>query len=117
MNINLSLTRSMLATAAFALAVPVGAAEITWIDQARGDIDGKIDSLFVEPFNAEHPDINLEISRRENQEDAVRMSIQARNAPDILQLNGASEVANLARADLLVPLDDYAEKFGWNDKI
>lgn len=29
MNINLSLTRSMLATAAFALAVPVGAAEIT----------------------------------------------------------------------------------------
>jgi raffinose/stachyose/melibiose transport system substrate-binding protein len=103
----------MLATAAFALAVPVGAAEITWIDQARGDID----SLFVEPFNAEHPDIKLEISRQENQEDAVRMSIQARNAPDILQLNGASEVANLARADLLVPLDDYAEKFGWNDKI
>jgi len=110
-------TLSKFLAAAIFLATPATAADITWIDQARGDIDAKIDKLFVKPFNAEHKDIDLKITRQENQEDAVRMSVQARNAPDILQLNAASEVANLARANLLVPLDDYAAKFGWADKI
>lgn len=92
-------------------------ADISWVDQARGEVDQKVDELFVAPFNAEHPDIRLTITRQEDQENFVRMSVQARNAPDILQLNGAAEVTNLARAGLLVPLEDYSRKYGWDKLI
>jgi raffinose/stachyose/melibiose transport system substrate-binding protein len=92
-------------------------AEISWVDQSRGDIDQKIDELFVAPFNTEHPNIKLTITRQEDQENFVRMSVQARNAPDILQLNGASEVADLARAKRIVAMDDYSKKYGWDKLI
>lgn len=92
-------------------------AEISWVDQNRGDVDQKIDDLFVAPFNAEHPGIKLTITRQEDQENFVRMSVQARNAPDILQLNGAAEVTNLARANRIMGLDDYSKKYGWDKLI
>lgn len=92
-------------------------ANVTWVDQNRGEVDQKIDELFVAPFNVEHPNIKLAITRQEDQENFVRMSVQARNAPDILQLNGAAEVGNLASASRIVPLDDYAKKYGWDKLI
>jgi raffinose/stachyose/melibiose transport system substrate-binding protein len=93
------------------------AADVTWVDQNRGDVDQKIDELFVAPFNAEHRNIKLAITRQEDQENFVRMSVQARKAPDILQLNGAAEVSNLARASRIISLDDYSEKYGWDKLI
>lgn len=115
-----NLLRSAVATAILAFAVPAFAqqpAEVRWVDQARGEIDKKIDELFVASFNAQHPAIRLKITRQENQDSFVRMAVQARTAPDILQLDGAAAVVDLARAKRIIPLDGYAAKYGWDKLI
>lgn len=94
-----------------------GAADLRWIDQSRGAIDTVIDELFVRTFNEEHPDTPLTITRQEEHEKFVRMLIEANNAPDLIQLNGPSELVDLAETDRIIPLDAYAEKYGWKDKI
>lgn len=117
---NKNLLRVAAAAAVMAGCLPALAqepAEITWVDQARGEIDQKIDELFVASFNAEHPGIRLTITRQENQDAYVRMAVQARTAPDILQLDGAAAVVDLARAERIIPLDGYAARYGWDKLI
>jgi raffinose/stachyose/melibiose transport system substrate-binding protein len=92
-------------------------AQVRWIDQPRGAVDKVVDERFVTSFHAANPSIELKITRQEDHEKIVRMSIQAGTAPDLIQTNGPAEVIDLVRAGKIVPLDDVAKKYGWAEKM
>jgi raffinose/stachyose/melibiose transport system substrate-binding protein len=88
---------------------------VEWWGAPRGEYDPMIDSLFVDSFNASHEDVQLNLVRREDREEVSRLALQAGTAPDIVQT--PSMVSDLAAAGLLLPLNEYAQMYGWDEKI
>jgi len=82
--------------------------------------DPRIEDLnknFVDPFNKSHPNIQLEVVPQEKIDDQLRTAIQAGSAPDILQTPGGAFINEYVPAGVVMPLDSYAQKFGWKDKL
>jgi raffinose/stachyose/melibiose transport system substrate-binding protein len=71
---------------------------------------------FVDTFNAAHDDIELEMIFQDNVMDVAQTAVQAGSGPDVVFTNLARST-ELIKADLLLPLDDYAEQYGWADDI
>jgi raffinose/stachyose/melibiose transport system substrate-binding protein len=71
---------------------------------------------FVDTFNAAHPDIKVELAYQETP-DSVRTALQAGEGPDVVVSGGPAWTAEFAAAGRLVPLDDYAEKYGWQEEL
>jgi raffinose/stachyose/melibiose transport system substrate-binding protein len=84
-----------------------------WYDEDRRQL---IQTEFVDPFNAAHPDIRLEVSYPENP-DALRTAVQAGQGPDIIVTAGPAVALQFAEAGRLLPLDTYAAKYDWQDKL
>ena len=76
---------------------------ITWWTEDYVDFEA-LNTLLVEPFNAQHPDIRLEIIPQSGLDDAVRTAFTAGSAPDILQTPGASFIGEYVNAGLIHPL-------------
>jgi raffinose/stachyose/melibiose transport system substrate-binding protein len=91
---------------------------VTWWTEAYEDaVMDHIQQTFVDAFNADHPDIQVELLPQENLNDALRPAIQAGAAPDIIQTPGPSYVKEYFDAGFLLPMDMYAEQYGWQDKM
>ncbi|MCA1806738.1 MAG: extracellular solute-binding protein [Actinobacteria bacterium] len=90
---------------------------VDWITQPRGDLDQVVIEVLVDAFNEQHEDVQLNVIFQENHDNYVRLAIQAGNAPDIIQANGPSEAVQYALANQLVPLDEYAEQYNWDEKL
>jgi raffinose/stachyose/melibiose transport system substrate-binding protein len=71
---------------------------------------------FADSFNAAHSDVKVEIAYQENQ-DSVRTALQAGEGTDIIVSGGPAWTAEFAAAGRLVPLDDYAAKYGWREEL
>lgn len=70
-----------------------------------------------EPFEAMQSDYSLEIEFRNTVDNDVRVSVMANQGPDLVYTSGPSWVTPMAKAGKLEPLDAYAEKYGWNDRL
>lgn len=90
---------------------------VDWVTQPRGELDQVVNEVIVDAFNEQHDDVQLNLIFQEDHDNFVRLAIQAGNAPDIIQANGPSEAVQYALADQLVPLDNYAEQYGWQDRL
>ena len=89
-----------------------------WYESAAPENQEALQTLLVEPFNAAHPDENLSIDFRGDALDKqLRIALLSGSGPDIVYTAGPSYVASMAQAGQLLPLDDYAAKLGWNDRI
>ena len=72
----------------------------------------------MDAFNEAHPDQDLSIDfRGEALAKQLRVALLAGEGPDIVYTSGPSYVASMARAGQLLPLDDYAASFGWDQRI
>ncbi|QUS37339.1 extracellular solute-binding protein [Falsirhodobacter algicola] len=70
----------------------------------------------IASFKAEHPDVNVNETVRslDDLSLTLRLAVQAGNGPKVSQVNqGAKDMGTMAKSGLLVPLDDYAEEYGW----
>lgn len=76
-----------------------------------------LQELFVDPWNEAHPGYRLEITEREDLERVQRTAITAGEAPDIIQTAGAAFIAEFVNAELVMPLDEYAAQWGWEEKL
>jgi raffinose/stachyose/melibiose transport system substrate-binding protein len=76
-----------------------------------------IQKNFVDSFNTAHPQIELEIIYQDQGEGPLRIALQAGQGPDIVHTPGPTFAANYALAGHIVPLDAYAEQYGWNETI
>jgi len=89
-----------------------------WYEQATPDQQKLIQQYIVEPFAKANPDYNLVIDYRGNELDKqLRVAMLSGNGPDVVYTAGPSYVAPMAQSGQLMPLDDYAAKYKWEDRI
>src|SRR5699024_11143077 len=66
-----------------------------------------IDGPLAEAF----PDVDIEI-KMYNDRQSLMVEVAGGGGPDILDLDGPTDVAEFAKADRVLPLDAYAEQYG-----
>ena len=93
-----------------------GVTTVTWWTEDYVDMEA-LTTLFIDPFNAAHPDIRLEIIPQTTLDDQVRTAFTAGEAPDILQTPGASFIGEYVNAGLIYPLTQAAADMGWQEKL
>jgi raffinose/stachyose/melibiose transport system substrate-binding protein len=76
-----------------------------------------IDGL-VAKFNEAHPDIEVKRESQPQMRDILRTALDAGQGPDIMNYDtGPGFGGVLARAGLLLPLDDAYGQYGWNERV
>lgn len=89
-----------------------------WYETITPENRDLLQSMLVDPFNAAHPDQELSVDIRGTELDKqLRVALLSGSGPDIVYTAGPSYVAAMAQAGQLLPLDDYAAKLGWNDRL
>ena len=89
-----------------------------WYESASPENQEALQKLLVEAFNAAHPGQTLSLDVRGSDLDKqLRVALLSGTGPDVVFTAGPSYVAAMAQAGQLLPLDDYATKHGWNDRI
>jgi raffinose/stachyose/melibiose transport system substrate-binding protein len=72
----------------------------------------------VANFNAAHPDIEVVRESQPNMRDILKTSLDGGVGPDLMYYDtGPGFAGVLARAGLLLPLDDAYTQYGWNERI
>jgi raffinose/stachyose/melibiose transport system substrate-binding protein len=72
----------------------------------------------VAMFNEAHPDIEVTREAQQNMRDILKTALDAGTGPDVMYYDtGPGFAGVLARAGLLLPLDDAYAEYGWNDRI
>lgn len=68
----------------------------------------------IAAFEKKHPNITIEYSQTnyDDYNQSVNLNLSGDQSPDIVLLNA---VANTVKNDLVLPLDDYADLYGWGD--
>lgn len=92
---------------------------VVWDQFYRGVESDVIDTLDAE-FEANHPGVTIERVPKvlDDLNTTVKLALTEPNGPDVSQVNqGRGDMGALVQADLLLPLDDYAGQYGWNDRF
>ncbi len=89
-----------------------------WYEQATPDQQKIIKDNIVDPFNSGQSTYNLVVDYRGNELDKqLRVALLSGSGPDVVYTPGPSYVAPMAQSGQLLPLDDYAAKYSWSDRI
>jgi raffinose/stachyose/melibiose transport system substrate-binding protein len=88
-----------------------------WFWGASPAYQDVLHKALVEPFEANNPDYELVIDYKNSVDNDVRVSVMAGQGPDLVYTSGPAWVTPMAKAGKLEPLDAYAEKYGWNDRL
>ncbi len=105
---------------AFAAAESEGAAEgpvevEVWLDSNSGDVrQERWETMVLNPYTEANPNVLFEIALIANLYDATRTALASGAGPDLVMTYGPFAL-ELGRNKLLVPLDPYVERFGWDD--
>ena len=101
------------------LALPVAAAKklTCWSELTVDSHRDYFENTVVRGFEEENPDIKIEVSFKEDLNQAMRTALQAGAGPDIIWTPGPSFALEYVLADMFLPLDNYAELWDWNSKI
>lgn len=103
---------------ATAVATPVPAEKVEvvwWTESAPESIKENIHEVLVEPFNASHPNIELKLEFVAELAEKVRTAVAGGAGPDILETVGPTTSLEFYSAGQVVPLNDHADQFGWQD--
>lgn len=89
-----------------------------WLGSVEGSTTADcIVANAVDPFNAMNSGVTVDATIQANNWDATRTAIAGGAGPDVVGTPGPSFAMQLALAGQLVPLDAYAEQFGWADRF
>lgn len=89
-----------------------------WYESASPENQDNLKNLLVDPFNKAHPEDSLSIDfRGADLDKQLRIAMLSGSGPDVVYTAGPSYVASMAQAGQLLPLDEYAQKLGWNDRL
>ena len=92
---------------------------LTVWDQESGQVSKVWDQLNAE-FQQRYPNVTIKRVNRDFGElkTLLRLAIQGPHPPDIVEANqGWPDMGQLVKAGLLLPLDNYAEAYGWNERV
>jgi raffinose/stachyose/melibiose transport system substrate-binding protein len=85
----------------------------------NADMAGVVDTIIAE-FEVQHPNVDIvrEVQDFENMKTLINTALSSGTGPDVvLYGSGAGFMGPLVDANLLLPLDDYVEQYGWRDRI
>jgi raffinose/stachyose/melibiose transport system substrate-binding protein len=88
-----------------------------WFWGASPEYQEVLKKSLAEPFAAMQDEYELVIEFRNSVDNDVRVSVMANQGPDLVYTSGPSWVTPMARAGKLEPLDQYAEEYGWNERL
>lgn len=89
-----------------------------WYEALTPDQQKILDDTLVAGFDASHEGVSLELEYRGAQvENQQRLALMSGSGPDIVNANGPALALTMAQAGQLLPLDDYAAEYGWNDRL
>lgn len=93
--------------------------EITmWINTTSGSTTAEcVVEHAVDVFNAMDNGITVDATIQANSWPATQTAVAGGAGPDVVGTPGPSFAMQLALAGRLVPLDDFAEQFGWYDRF
>lgn len=93
-----------------------GKVQVTMWADAESSADCFVD-VVQKGFNAQSETVELVIERKANMIDAVRPALAGGAGPDIVPTHGPAFVAEFALAGQVLPLDEYAEEFKWDERF
>lgn len=76
--------------------------------------DNQVAEYIDEPLKAAFPDVDIEIKMYSDRQ-SLQVEVAGGGGPDILDLDGPTDVAEFAKADRVLDLGKYAEQYGWQD--
>ena len=96
-----------------------GPITLTVWDQETGQV-GKIWDQLNDAFEAKYPNVTVDRVNRDFGElkALLRLAISGTGGPDVVEANqGWPDMGSLVKAGLLLPLDDYADAYGWRRRV
>ncbi|REK77730.1 ABC transporter substrate-binding protein [Paenibacillus paeoniae] len=95
-----------------------GKEQITlWFWGAPPEHQTTMKQVLVDKFNQSQDQYELVVEFRNSVDKDISVALSAGQGPDIVYGSGPSFVIPFAKANKLEPLDTYAEKYGWKDRI
>ncbi|MET7402327.1 extracellular solute-binding protein [Dactylosporangium sp. NPDC005572] len=90
-----------------------------WSGFASKDAENWFRANIVDAFNATRPKapVTLSVKQFDTMDRLVQTALAAGAGPDIVLASGPAQVRAYADAGYLAPLDDFAAKLGWNDRV
>jgi raffinose/stachyose/melibiose transport system substrate-binding protein len=95
-----------------------GKAKLLWLYEAATPKDeASLRKDLIDVVNRNAADYELSIRFDPNYDQNVRTSMLAGSGPDLVMTAGPSYVQEMVAEGYLLPLDDYAKKYGWDKTI
>ncbi len=76
-----------------------------------------MDEYLVNGFNESQDEYQLEVEYRSSVDNDIAVALSGEGGPDIVYGSGPAFVSGYANEGLFVNLDDYAEEYGWKDRL
>jgi len=96
-----------------------GPITLTVWDQETGQV-GKIWDQLNAEFETTYPNVTVKRVKRDFGElkTLLKLAISGPHPPDVIEVNqGWPDMGQLVKAGLLLPLDNYADAYGWKDRV
>lgn len=94
------------------------AVELTmWFWGATSEQQEAMSQNLVDKFNDEHPGFHMTVEYRSSVNKDMAVALSADEGPDIVYESSPSLALTYIQAGKYANLDEYAEKYGWKDKI
>lgn len=88
-----------------------------WFWGATPNYREALEQALIAPFNASQRKYELRVQYRPSVDNDVRVALMGGGGPDLVYASGPANVALLARAGKLMPLDTYAKANGWTIRL
>lgn len=88
-----------------------------WFWGAEPYAQTAMNQILVDTYNKSQDKYTLKVEFRNSVDKDVSVALAANKGPDIVYGSGPAFVMPLANAKKLEPLDKYAAKYGWKDRI
>ena len=88
---------------------------VVW-DQFYRDVESQVMDTLNAEFEAAHPGVKIErvVKTLDDLKVTLKLALTEANGPDVAQVNqGRSDMGEMVKAGLLLPLDSYLAKYNW----
>lgn len=92
---------------------------VVW-DQFYRDVESQVMETLNAEFEAAHPGVKIErvVKTLDDLKVTLKLALSQSDGPDVAQVNqGRSDMGAMVQADLLLPLNDYAARFKWDERF
>lgn len=92
---------------------------LTLWDQESGKVSHAWDDL-IKGFEAKYPNVTIKRVERSfgDLKSLLKLALSGPKAPDIVEANqGWPDMGSMVKANLLLPLDNYAKAYGWDKRV